>query len=105
MFARIASTVARHYGPETHKNLLVLADAISAGAILASFAKLLPPFAALVGAIWYIVQIWESDTVQHWVYAKRILARRRKRTRAQRRRAHLSPVQHKHPHAPFGDIT
>lgn len=103
MFARIASAVARHYGPETHKNLLVLADAISAGAILASFAKLLPPIAALAGAIWYMVQIWESDTVQHWVYSRRIIARRRKRTRAQRHRARLRPVQHKDYRPPFGD--
>ncbi len=49
------------------KALTHVADTISAGAILGTFAGYLPPLAALVATVWYIVQIWESHTVQKWV--------------------------------------
>lgn len=39
-------------------------DALSASAIVATFAGLLPPLAGLAGLIWYAIQIWESKTVQ-----------------------------------------
>jgi hypothetical protein len=53
---------------DTHVKLLThVADTISAGAILGTFVGLLPPLAAFVATIWYLVQIWESHTVQKWV--------------------------------------
>lgn len=42
----------------------VSVDVMSAGAIAATFAGLLPPLAGLAGLIWYGIQIWESKTVQ-----------------------------------------
>lgn len=46
--------------------LTTTADVISAFAILGSFAKILPPIAALAATCWYVVQVWESHTVQKW---------------------------------------
>lgn len=63
--------------------LTATADLISAGAIVGSFAKILPPVAALAATIWYAVQVWESHTVQKWVrlhVRKRRTVRRMKRT-------------------------
>lgn len=53
--------------PDDHlRNVTVVADAISAVAIVGSFMKVLPPIAALAATLWYLVQIWESHTVQKW---------------------------------------
>ena len=41
-------------------------DVISAGAIVGSFLGYFPIVAALAGFVWYVIQIWESRTVQHW---------------------------------------
>lgn len=49
------------------RGLIHLVDALSAVAIIGTLANLLPPLAALAGLIWYVVQIWESKTVQGWV--------------------------------------
>lgn len=43
-----------------------VADTISAFAILGTFIKVLPPIAALAATLWYLVQVWESHTVQKW---------------------------------------
>lgn len=43
----------------------IMADLGAIGAILGSLAGYLPPMAALIGILWYALQIWESDTVQH----------------------------------------
>jgi hypothetical protein len=42
----------------------IMADVGAIGAILGSLAGYLPPMAALIGILWYAIQIWESDTVQ-----------------------------------------
>lgn len=53
--------------PEDHaRTLTVLADVISAGAIVGAFMKELPEWAAGAAFLWYIVQVWESHTVQKW---------------------------------------
>lgn len=53
-------------------------DAGAGATILASFAGLLPPLAALAGIIWYGLQIYESKTVQTYVrLARRKLRHRR----------------------------
>lgn len=54
----------------------VVGNAISAAAILASFQGWLPPLAALAALIWYVVQVWESDTVQGWIHGPIKVARR-----------------------------
>lgn len=56
-------------------------DAISASAILATFAGLLPPLAGLAGLIWYGIQIWESKTVQRHVRRWRLASIRKRRER------------------------
>jgi hypothetical protein len=59
--------------PDDHlRHVTVVADAISAAAIVGSFMKVLPPIAALAATLWYIVQIWESHTVQKWWRLRRL---------------------------------
>lgn len=69
---------------DAHTRLLTTtADVISAGAILGSFLKVLPPIAALAATAWYAIQVWESHTVQKWWrlhHRKRRTVHRRKRT-------------------------
>ena len=60
-------------------------DAAAALAILASILQYLPPFAALLGIIWYCLQIWESVTVT----TLRRQHEERKRLRLDARRALL----------------
>jgi hypothetical protein len=60
----------------------VFAHSASAAAILSSMMGWLPPLCAIVGLIWYLLQIWESQTVQGLVAAWRI------------RRATAGQVQH-----------
>lgn len=53
--------------PEDHvRHLTILADVISAGAIIGAFMKQLPEWAAGAAFLWYVVQVWESHTVQKW---------------------------------------
>ncbi len=44
----------------------------SASAIIGVFAGWLPAIAALVAAVWYLIQIYESATIQRWVAGRRI---------------------------------
>lgn len=53
-------------------------DAISALAILGTILGYLPYLAAVAGLIWYLIQIKESRTVQHW-WSNRQLIRRAKK--------------------------
>lgn len=50
-------------------------DVFAGGAILTSLLGYLPAIAAVIGVIWYLIQIWESKTVQDW-YARRAAARK-----------------------------
>lgn len=45
-------------------------DAISILLTLAAFADILPGIAALFSIIWVIIRIWETRTVQRWIYGK-----------------------------------
>lgn len=40
---------------------------LSLAAILATFAGWLPAIAALAGLIWYLIQIWESETTRSYI--------------------------------------
>lgn len=42
------------------------AQVISVAAILGTLAGWLPVAAAFIAAVFYIIEIWESATVQHW---------------------------------------
>lgn len=46
---------------------VVAAHVISLGAILGSFAGILPPLAALGAFVWYCIQIYESKSFQNWL--------------------------------------
>lgn len=46
-------------------------DLVAAGAIAGTFLQALPPIAAIVGIIWYLIMIWESKTVQDWRHKHR----------------------------------
>lgn len=41
-----------------------VADALSAGAVVATIAGWLPPLAAALGVVWYCIQIAESKSFQ-----------------------------------------
>lgn len=57
------------------------ADTISGVAIIATLLDYLPAVAALAGIIWYAVQIWESNTVQHRVRNWKVKQRLKRRAR------------------------
>lgn len=48
------------------------ASAISTLAILGSALGYAPAFGAFVAAIWYLIKIYESATVQRWVHNRRV---------------------------------
>lgn len=74
-------------------------DVISAGAIVASFVGWLPLIAAFAGMIWYMIQIWESKTVQAGLARWRVRRKSLRITRLNKKvtRAHrkLERAQHR----------
>lgn len=84
--------------PADHARIMThVADTISAGAILGTFLGVLPPLAALAATIWYLVQIWESHTVQKWV---RLHTRKRRTYRSARRQNRVAVLFVKHVEPP-----
>lgn len=55
-----------------------IGHSLSLGVIVATLAQFLPAFAAAAAAIWYAVQIYESDTCQHWLEKRRMKHKARK---------------------------
>lgn len=49
-----------------------LANAAGAGSIVATIAGWVPPLAAGVALVWYLIQITESQTVQNWIKNRRL---------------------------------
>lgn len=47
-------------------NPLHLADLAAVGVIAGAWLQIIPAIAAAVAALWYLLQIWESKTVQSW---------------------------------------
>jgi hypothetical protein len=47
----------------------LFAHVASLGAIFATVVGWLPAIAAFVAVLWYIIQIWESKTVQRHIHA------------------------------------
>ncbi len=41
-------------------------------AIVSTLAGWLPPAAALIALVWYVIQIYESDTIQKWIRGRRV---------------------------------
>lgn len=52
----------------------IVAHTASAGAVIGVLMGWLPAVAAVIGAVWYGLQIWESATVQGWRATKRMKA-------------------------------
>lgn len=59
--------------PTTH-----LVDVAAASAIVMTLLGWLPLLAAILGAVWYAIQIWESRTVQHWWENRKMVKKARK---------------------------
>ena len=57
----------------------LLGDVISLGAIAGTVTHLLPPVAAFLAIIWYLVEIFESRTLQSFLRGRRLRHHRRKR--------------------------
>jgi hypothetical protein len=49
-----------------------IGNGASVGAIISTMTGWLPPAAAFIALVWYIIQIYESDTIQRWVKSRRI---------------------------------
>ena len=60
--------------------VMMTGDIVSGAAALGSLLGFLPPIVALAALLWYVVQIWESDTVQGWIHGP-VKAARRKRAK------------------------
>lgn len=60
-------------------------DTVSAGAIIGAILGLLPALAALGAIVWYLIQIYESRTFQHWIANLRMKNRARKLARLRAR--------------------
>jgi len=60
------------WGTESPPDLShVVGHLVSAGAILGAIVGYLPAIAALVGVVWYLVQLYESNTVQRYLRGRR----------------------------------
>lgn len=59
---------------EAHRDTIMtwIGNGVSLGAIVTSFMGLVPALAALVALLWYLVQIYESKTVQVWIAKRRL---------------------------------
>ncbi len=57
----------------------------SLGAILASFVGYIPVIVAVIPAVYYLILIWESKTVQHYIRNCRMRYHGRKILRARRK--------------------
>lgn len=53
-------------------------DTVSAGAIIGTLLGILPAAAACGAFVWYLIQIYESRTFQHWINNRRTIWRARK---------------------------
>lgn len=56
----------------THSIQAWIGNAFSLGAIAGALLGWVPTVAAIVGLVWYLIQIYESQTVQRWLAARRV---------------------------------
>lgn len=49
-----------------------IANTISGGTVLSAVMGYTPAIAAIVGLVWYLIQIYESATIQHWIAGRRV---------------------------------
>ena len=53
-------------------------DVIGVGAIVAALLGYVTPVAAMVALIWYLIQIWESRTIQHYLNNRQMVRKAKK---------------------------
>lgn len=61
--------------PLSQRPITFIVDSISAGAIVGTIMGYLPAIAALAAVIWYVIQIYESKTIQKMLRLKRLRSR------------------------------
>ncbi len=49
-----------------------IGNGASLGAVVTTLFGYLPPIAAFIALIWYLIQIFESGTVQKWIKTRRV---------------------------------
>lgn len=64
---------------ETTKHI---GDAVSVATVVGALVQILPAIAALLTIVWTGIRIWETDTVQHFLFGKPTTKRRRKEDHA-----------------------
>jgi hypothetical protein len=88
-----------------HPGVAPTVDVISAAAIVGSLMHWLPPLAAVLAVVWYVLQIYESQTVQGWLHhrkvVKRLKSRHRRRVARRTPGSSLPPPHHKKEPPPF----
>ena len=58
---------------DQHNSILNWAiNGVAIGTIITSIVGVIPALAALVAAIYYAVQVWESETVRQWRESRRL---------------------------------
>lgn len=57
---------------------MLTGDVVSGAAVFGSLLGYLPPMVALAALVWYLVQIWESDTAQGLIHGPVKVARRKR---------------------------
>lgn len=67
------------YVQDHQENIKTVGDGLSVGTLLATIAGILPHIATLFTAIWAILRVYESKTVQDYLKKRRRLRRRRKK--------------------------
>ena len=50
----------------------VVGNSLSLGAIVGTLMGWLPYLAAIIAVIWYLIQIYETNTVQTWLRTRRL---------------------------------
>lgn len=65
-----------------------ISSIIGTSAIAAALVGFLPSIAAGVAAIWYLIQIWESETVKRWRSQRRVVKLARLKARVIMLEAH-----------------
>lgn len=57
---------------QDHTLIYWLGNFASASAIVTTLLGILPSVAAIVALVWYLIQIYESQTIQVWIAKRRV---------------------------------
>ena len=80
-----------------HPNLSPVVDFLSVGAIAGAVAHILPPLAAVIAVVWYVLEIYESQTIQGILHRHKVIKRlKRRHVSRVKRRTYGSPLSPSH---------